>query len=184
MVKATRQISVNQMHRIGYVYWIGFKDKHFTILMNKKELRRAIKKKLQYGKSLSIFWSCCCKCIHGWKEKSIRNLRIWTKSLFVHVYVTLIKNDPLFDNIKRTEFQQIVRMWNKISGRAWESKEMAEETGIQDKQSQYEVISSHTARRTFITICLQKGSPSRIDKDERHSDFNSMRPYIKIAERI
>jgi integrase len=48
----------------------------------------------------------------------------------------------------------------------------------------HEVISSHTARRTFITICLQKGMPIQdVMKMSGHSDFNSMRPYIKIARK-
>lgn len=48
----------------------------------------------------------------------------------------------------------------------------------------YEVISSHTARRTFITICLQKGMPIQdVMKMSGHSDFNSMKPYMRIARR-
>lgn len=46
----------------------------------------------------------------------------------------------------------------------------------------YEVISSHTARRTFITICLQKGMPLQdVMKMSGHSDYRGIKPYIRIT---
>ncbi len=46
----------------------------------------------------------------------------------------------------------------------------------------YEVISSHAARKTFITICLQKGMPIQdVMKMSGHSDFKSMKPYMRIT---
>jgi site-specific recombinase XerD len=48
----------------------------------------------------------------------------------------------------------------------------------------HEVISSHVARKTFITICLQKGMPIQdVMKMSGHSDFNSMKPYIRITRK-
>jgi site-specific recombinase XerD len=46
------------------------------------------------------------------------------------------------------------------------------------------VISSHTARRTFITLCLEKGMPIQdVMKMSGHSDYKSMKPYIKITRK-
>jgi integrase len=46
----------------------------------------------------------------------------------------------------------------------------------------YEVISSHAARRTFITICLQKGMPLQdVMKMSGHSDYRGIKPYIRIT---
>ena len=46
----------------------------------------------------------------------------------------------------------------------------------------FSVISSHTARRTFITLCLQKGMPIQdVMKRSGHSDYKSMRPYIRVT---
>ena len=46
----------------------------------------------------------------------------------------------------------------------------------------YSVISSHTARRTFITMCLQKGIPIQdVMKMSWHSDYKSMKPYIRVT---
>jgi site-specific recombinase XerD len=48
----------------------------------------------------------------------------------------------------------------------------------------YEVISSHAARKTFITICLQKGMPIQdVMKMSGHSDFKSMKPYMRITRK-
>jgi site-specific recombinase XerD len=46
----------------------------------------------------------------------------------------------------------------------------------------YSVISSHTARRTFITLCLEKGMPIQdVMKMSGHSDYKSMKPYIRVT---
>jgi len=110
----SRQISVNQMHRIGYVYWMnGFKEKALYYFNEQKRIcEEAIKKKLQYGKSFGAYFDLAgVYAFMGKKEKAYENLRIWNKIQVCPLYmVTLIKNDPLFDNItKEPEFQQIVR---------------------------------------------------------------------------
>lgn len=46
------------------------------------------------------------------------------------------------------------------------------------------VISSHAALRTFISICLQKGMPIQdVMKMSRHSNYKSMKPYMRITRR-
>jgi site-specific recombinase XerD len=46
-----------------------------------------------------------------------------------------------------------------------------------------EVISSHTARRTFITLCLQKGMPLQdVMVMSGHADYKSMKPYIRVTK--
>jgi site-specific recombinase XerD len=48
----------------------------------------------------------------------------------------------------------------------------------------YSVISSHAARRTFITLCLEKGMPLQdVMKMSGHSDYKSMKPYIKVTRK-
>lgn len=46
------------------------------------------------------------------------------------------------------------------------------------------VITSHAARRTFISLCLQKGMPLiDVMKMSGHSDFRSMKPYIQVTRK-
>lgn len=45
-----------------------------------------------------------------------------------------------------------------------------------------DIISSHTSRRTFITLCLQKGMPLQdVMRMSGHSDFKSMKPYMRVT---
>lgn len=46
----------------------------------------------------------------------------------------------------------------------------------------YKAISSHTARRTFISICLQKGMQLQdVMRMSGHSDYRGIKPYIRIT---
>jgi len=46
------------------------------------------------------------------------------------------------------------------------------------------VINSHTARRTFIALCLQKEMTLiHVMKMSGHSDYRSMKPYIRVARK-
>lgn len=46
----------------------------------------------------------------------------------------------------------------------------------------HKVITSHVARKTFITLCLMKGIPIQdVMKMSGHSDYDSMKPYIAIT---
>ncbi len=47
-----------------------------------------------------------------------------------------------------------------------------------------DVITSHIARKSFITIMLEKGVPVQdVMKMSGHSDFRAMRPYIAISKK-
>lgn len=46
----------------------------------------------------------------------------------------------------------------------------------------YSVITSHDARRTFITLCLQKGMQiQNVMRMSGHSDYKSMKPYMRVS---
>ena len=112
-VDASGQISLNNMHRIGYVYWKnGYKEKaDFYFNEQKKYCEESIKKKLQYGKSVGAYFDLAgVYAFIGEREKAYENLRVWARFPVYPLYmVTLIKNDPLFDSIRNeSEFQQIV----------------------------------------------------------------------------
>lgn len=47
----------------------------------------------------------------------------------------------------------------------------------------YELIATHTARRTFVSLSLMKGmSPETIMRITGHSDYKMMKKYLKIAD--
>lgn len=49
----------------------------------------------------------------------------------------------------------------------------------------YELLSTHTGRKTFICKALSLGiSPNVVMKWTGHSDYKAMKPYIDIADSI
>jgi integrase len=54
---------------------------------------------------------------------------------------------------------------------------------IEHTYKKYEVVGTHTARRTFISLSLQKGmKPEVIMSITGHTDYKMMRKYLKIAD--
>lgn len=49
----------------------------------------------------------------------------------------------------------------------------------------YQLLTTHVARRTFVITALQLGIPAEIImKWTGHSDFDAMKPYIKIVDKL
>jgi len=49
----------------------------------------------------------------------------------------------------------------------------------------WEVLTTHCARRTFVVSALYLGIPAEVVmKWTGHSDFDAMKPYVKITERL
>lgn len=54
---------------------------------------------------------------------------------------------------------------------------------IEETHPKYELVTSHTGRRTFICNALTMGiPPSLVMEWTGHSDYKAMKPYIKIAD--
>ncbi|QMU28772.1 site-specific integrase [Adhaeribacter radiodurans] len=56
---------------------------------------------------------------------------------------------------------------------------------LTNTQPKYEFISTHTARRTFITLSLEKGMrPEVVMRISGHSNYATFKKYIKISEKV
>lgn len=54
---------------------------------------------------------------------------------------------------------------------------------IEEVHPKYELIGTHTGRRTFICNALTMGIPAATVMEwTGHSDYKAMKPYIKIAD--
>ena len=54
---------------------------------------------------------------------------------------------------------------------------------IEDTIPKYELLTTHTGRRTFICNAIMLGiSPNIVMKWTGHADYNAMRPSIEIAD--
>jgi TolB-like protein len=113
-IKALGQFTFQNMHRIGYAYWVnGYK----------KEAEYYFDKQIEYDNNLNksdrpwskLFYSyydlAGVYAFRGDKKKAYNNLKIFNQNKSIPIWmISLIKNDHLFDSIRNElEFQQIVR---------------------------------------------------------------------------
>ena len=112
-LKASGEIRLGGMHRIGYAYWkIGFKkEAEYYFSEQKKQSEESIRMNRAYATLGAYYDLAGVFAFKGEKEKAYENLKIWAKMpVFPLWLVTLIKNDPLFNGIRNEpEFLQIVR---------------------------------------------------------------------------
>jgi len=56
---------------------------------------------------------------------------------------------------------------------------------IQTKKPKYNFIGTHTARRTFVTLSLEKGMrPETVMSITGHKEYNTFKKYIKITSKV
>lgn len=56
---------------------------------------------------------------------------------------------------------------------------------IEEIKPKYEFLSTHTARRTFVTLSLEKGMrPETVMSITGHKDYKTMQRYLKITSKV
>jgi len=105
---------LNNMHRIGYVYWKnGFKKEAEFYLDKQMECCYSlIKSGRPYAQLYYTYYDLAgVYAFRGEKDKAYENLRYFNQRKRMPIWMArLIKNDPLFDSIKDDhEFQNIIK---------------------------------------------------------------------------
>jgi len=113
-LKALGILSINNMHRIGYVYWLNGYIEEANYYFNEQInfCNRSIELGRLYATQLWTYYDLACiYAFKGEKDKAFENLRVFNQKQRMGIWwVTLFKHDPLFDSIRdEPEFQQIVR---------------------------------------------------------------------------
>lgn len=89
----------------------------------------------------------------------------------------VISNQKMNDYIK--EICYLAEINQPITKTYYKGKERITETF-----KKYELISTHTARRTFICLALENGiTPQTVMKITGHTDYKSMQPYIDVTDK-
>jgi TolB-like protein len=114
ILKTKGELSINDMHRIGYVYWQNGYKKEAEYYFNEqiKYCNRTNELKRLQGQYLYTYYDLAgVYAFRGEKDKAYKNLRIFNKIQRIPLWMaTLIKTDPLFNSIRNEpEFQQITR---------------------------------------------------------------------------
>ena len=108
------EIDDNDMHRIGYAYWVNGYEEEAKFYFNKQleycnrliELGTPYAKELYYNYDLAAVFA-----FRGDKERAYENLKIFNQRETMPLWLNVLINyDPLFDKIRdEPEFQQILR---------------------------------------------------------------------------
>jgi TolB-like protein/Tfp pilus assembly protein PilF len=112
--KATKNISATGCHRVGYSFWInGYKNEaEYWFSEQKKYCETSIKNNRWYATiGLATYYDLAgVNAFLGDKEKAYKNLKVFSKISICPIWwLTLIKNDPLFNSIRsEPEFQEII----------------------------------------------------------------------------
>ena len=118
-------------------------------------------------------------------EKTRAFLRI---PLNQHAKAILLKNGgrlpKLFSNQKTNEYLKDIGKLAEIT----ESILITKYRGIEKvefSEPKYKFISSHTARRTFVTLCLENGMrPETVMSITGHKDYKTFKKYIKLTDKV
>jgi|GEM_PF-6989246 len=125
--------------------------------------------------------------------KSGRVLKLTTKKTKQYTVIPLI--DEAFEILEKMDYdlftvshQRYLKVIKKVAKRAGINSKVSVITykGSVREESvvpKYEVISSHTARRTFISLSLQKGVPIQLIASITHNgNISSLMRYVAIDE--
>lgn len=92
-------------------------------------------------------------------------------------YFPVVSNQKMNDYVK--ELGRLCGIETPVTKVYYRGSERCTETA-----PKWQMMGTHTARRTFISNAIQKGIPPQIVmKWTGHSDYSAMKPYIEIAER-
>lgn len=91
---------------------------------------------------------------------------------------------PIISNQKTNEYLKKLGKYAEIDEPVLITKFRGAEE-IQVTKPKYEFLSTHTARRTFVTLSLEKGMrPETVMNITGHKEYNTFKKYIKITSKV
>lgn len=113
-LEASGSGDLQNMHRVGYVYWQnGYKkEADYYFNMQLEYCNESIELGREYSRNLSAFYDLAgIYAFRGERDKAIENLSKFNQRKWMDFFMSrLIKQDPLFDSIRNDpEFLEIVR---------------------------------------------------------------------------
>ena len=94
--------------------------------------------------------------------------------------------DPyIFPRITNQKYNEQLKVVGKLAGMTgdWITEKQSGRTKTREVRPKYELLTSHVARRTFVTMCLRKGmSPEDIRAVTGHTTADMMIKYVKFDD--
>ena len=199
---------------MGYNTSTAFKEKGFKVIehepevpyLTEPELFRILELDLSGNPRLrNVRDSFCFQCFTGLRFSDIEELKpedIRGDELTITVHktreqLTVPLNDYAIEILKRNEFRLSVISNQKTNDYLKEIGKLAGvndmirttryrgATRVEETREKFELISTHTARRTFITLSLEKGMrPEVVMKITGHRSMKNFMRYVKITDKV
>jgi len=194
---------------LGYRKFKGFKEEADIIYLTDKELHSIVKTDLSQNSRLANIRDVfCLGCYTGLRFSDLVKLKpenIKTDHIIIKTQKT---RDTLFIPLKKEAKEIINRYLDKpgflpvISNQKMNDylKELTKLAGIDEEvtitrfqgakeikitKPKYEMISTHTARRTFVTLSLEQGArPEIVMQITGHKSYSTFKKYIKITNKV
>lgn len=199
---------------MGYNKTTAFKEKGFKVIehepeviyLTEDELFRIFDLDLSESPRLNnVRDSFCFQCFTGLRFSDIEELKpedVKGDELTITVHktreqLTIPLNDFALEILRKNNYCLSVISNQKTNDYL---KEVGQLAGINDRVkltrfrgasrieetfSKYELISTHTARRTFITLSLEKGMrPEVVMKITGHRSMKNFMRYVKITDKV
>lgn len=91
----------------------------------------------------------------------------------------------IFPRITNQKYNEQLKVVGKLAGMTgyWITEKQSGRTKTREVRPKYELLTSHVARRTFVTMCLRKGmSPEDIRAVTGHTTADMMMKYVKFDD--
>jgi len=183
-----------------------FKEDAEMIYLSEDELFKIIRLELSSEKLRVVRDNFCFACFTGLRYSDVSKLKaenikddyleIRTEKtrdflripLNQHAKAILLKNNgmlpKLYSNQKTNEYLKEIGELAGIDEQILTTKYRGIEK-VEFIEPKYNLISSHTARRTFVTLCLEKGMrPETVMSITGHKDYKTFKKYIKLTDKV
>lgn len=180
-----------------------------VIYLTEEELFKLYNMNLEDNPRLSKVRDCfCLACFTGARYSDISNLHfedirddVWhlrtkkTKDILeiplndfakeiIQKYSDYFSKMPTISNQKSNEYLKELCRLAKLDEPVKIIRYRGPER-IETQKMKWEVIGTHTARRTFVTLSLEKGMrPETVMEITGHHDYKTMKKYIKITLKV
>lgn len=199
---------------MGYNKSMAFREKGFKVIehepeviyLTEEELFRIFELDLSTSPRLNnVRDSFCFQCFTGLRFSDIEELKpedVKGDELIITVHKTREQlsvplNDYALEILRKNNYRLSVISNQKTNDYL---KELGQLAGVNDRvkitryrganrieevYSKFELISTHTARRTFITLSLEKGMrPEVVMKITGHRSMKNFMRYVKITDKV
>jgi len=199
----------NYNTKIDFRKFKVYNEKSDIIYLTEAELMKIYTLDLSYDKTLAKVRDVFCfQCFTGQRFSDIENLKrddLKNDAWYLHTYKTKdiieiplsslakeilnkYKADskplPVISHQKTNDFIKEVCKLAEIKEPITLVKYSGAER-IDNSKLKYDLVTTHTARRTFVTLSLEKGMrPETIMEITGHTSYKTFRKYIKITSKV